>query len=444
MRRLSMILAVCCLGGEVRAAPAYPLHVAADFRHVVDHSGRDVFFNGESAWHIIVRLTREEVVQYLDDRQARGFDALLVMLVVATGAHGTSNNAYGEPPFLATGDFSRPNEAYFAHADWVLQQAEARGFTVFLAPAYLGYECGQRGWCREMKRLGVVKMRAWGRFVGERYKGQPNLVWLDGGDCEAGAHGAREIVDTVAYGIREADPDHLHAAHANRYHSAADCYDRPWLDLNTTYADCQQTPRKLAADFQRLRRRPFVYIEGRYEGEKDWSPQCVRSQAYWALLGGAVGHWFGNGKIWGFFAGWQEALASDGAASMTHFRELLRSRPWSSLVPDYTHEVLTDGYQDIDTPDYAASARTGDGRTVIIYTPTSRDLTVAMHQIVGSRAVVWWFDPATGESLQVGVFDTTGSRVFTPPRAGDWVLVLDDAGAAYGPPGQVSPANRQS
>ena len=164
MRRLSMILAVCCLGNEVRAAPAYPLHVAADFRHVVDHSGRDVFFNGESAWHIIVRLTREEVIQYLDDRQARGFDALLVMLVVATGAHGTSNNAYGEPPFLATGDFSRPNEAYFAHADWVLQQAEARGFTVFLAPAYLGYECGQRGWCREMKRLGVVKMRAWGRL----------------------------------------------------------------------------------------------------------------------------------------------------------------------------------------------------------------------------------------------------------------------------------------
>ncbi len=109
-----------------------------------------------------MRLTREEVVLYLDNRQAKGFNALVVMLVVATGVHGTSSNAYGEPPFLKPGDFATPNEAYFAHVDWVLQQADARGFTVFLAPAYLGYQCSERGWCREMKRNGVTRMREWG------------------------------------------------------------------------------------------------------------------------------------------------------------------------------------------------------------------------------------------------------------------------------------------
>jgi hypothetical protein len=41
--------------------------------------------------------------------------------------------AYGEPPFLETGDFSTPNEAYFAHADWDLRQAEARGLKVVTA-----------------------------------------------------------------------------------------------------------------------------------------------------------------------------------------------------------------------------------------------------------------------------------------------------------------------
>lgn len=441
MRFISAVLAICVIGGQAWSAPAYPLRVAGDSRRVVDQSGQEMFFTAESAWHLLMRLTREEAVQYLDDRQERGFNAILVMLVVATGYHGTSDNVYGDPPFLKIGDFSKPNEAYFAHADWVLRQAAARGFTVLLAPAYLGYQCGDQGWCKEMKRSGMIRMRQWGRFVGSRYRDFPNIIWLDGGDCDAGEYGARKLVDAVAYGIRDVDPQHLHAAHASRYHSAADCYDRPWLDINTTYADCVQAPRELQADQQRGKRRPFVYIEGRYEAEKDWTMQCVRSQAYWALLGGAVGHCFGNGIIWGYSAGWQEAMASDGARSMAHFRSLMHSRAWELLIPDYEHKVLTDGYGDINTSAYAAAARTVDGKTVIIYAPTARVLTVAMDQIEGTKARVWWFDPGSGEHHDLGSFPTTGLRVFTPPSNADWVLVLDDVAAGFGPPGGIHGEN---
>jgi hypothetical protein len=438
MRILQVALVILLVGSRAGAAPAYPLRVAADHRHVVDRDGQAVFFNAESAWHLLMRLTREEAIQYLDAARDSGFDALVVMLVVATGSHGTSDNAYGEPPFLERGDFSTPNEAYFAHADWVLRQAADRGFTVFLAPAYLGYQCGGQGWCRQMKRCGVAKMREWGRYVGTRYRNQPNIVWLDGGDCDAADYGALDVVDTVAYGIKDVDPEHLHAAHCSRYHSAGDCYDRPWLDINTTYADCSQTPRKLQLDDARQPRRPYFYIEGRYEAEKDWSPACLRSQAYWSLLGGAVGHCFGNGKIWGFFPGWQEALASDGAVSMSLFRNLLHSRDWASLAPDYVHAVLVGGHDSLDSPDYAAAARTADGRTVLAYAPTARTLTVAMNAIVGPAAEAWWYDPARGESIGIGTFPTTGRRDFVPPRDGDWVLVLDAAEAGLGPPGVLA------
>ncbi len=90
--------------------------------------------------------------------------------------------------------------------------------------------------------------------------------------------------------------------------------------------------------------------------------QCVRSQAYLShRRGGAVGHCFGNGKIWGFFDGWQDALESDGAKSMVAFDNLVHSRSWELLVPDYEHRVLTAGYGNIDSLDYAAAARICDG-----------------------------------------------------------------------------------
>jgi len=40
--------------------------------------------------------------------------------------------------------------------------------------------------------------------------------------------------------------------------------------------------------------------------------------------------------------------------------------------------------------------------------------------------------------MELGEFLNQGKRSFTPPDAGeqlDWVLVLDDAGKGFGPPG---------
>lgn len=418
-------------------AATFPQSIAPDHRHVVDLDGAPVFFHAEAAWHLIPRLTRAEVGEYLDDRRSKGFNALLLSLVVTDGyPNGPGSTRGGEPPFRAPGDFSTPNEVYFAQADWVLQQAQTRGMTVFVCPAYLGYECGAEGWCATMKRNGVETMRAWGRWVGSRYRDQPNLVWVNGGDADAAAQGAAELVDAVAEGIREVDRSHLHTGHCSRLHSGADCYDRPWLDLNSTYADCAHTPQALRTDLQRAQLRPFIYIEGRYEFENDANDRCLRSQAYWSLLGGASGHFFGSGRIWDFPKGWRRGLGSSGSRSMQHFGRLLRSRRWDLLVPDTDGTVLVQGAGPIDGAGFAAAARTVDGRTVLIYVPTRRALTVDMGQISGSAAAGWWYNPANGKATALGSFPTRGPRQFTPPSAADWVLVLDDAAAALGPPGQ--------
>jgi hypothetical protein len=55
--------------------------------------------------------------------------------------------------------------------------------------------------------------------------------------------------------------------------------------------------------------------------------------------------------------------------------------------------------------------------------------------LIGRRVNGHWFDPRTGGATPIGAMDRAGSRAFTAPAEGDWVLVLDDEQKRYGPPG---------
>ena len=235
-------------------------------------------------------------------------------------------------------------------------------------------------------------------------------------------------------GIQATDQARLFTAHNSRFESGALHYNaEPWFTLNTTYSDCSATPGHLIGDYQRAPTRPFVYAEGRYENENSTTARCLRSQAYWPVLLGAVGSFFGNRPIWLFDPGWQTALDSTGARGMTYYGRLFRSRAWERLVPDAA--VLLSG-QGALGPDYAAAARAADGSSVIVYTPIQKTLTVDMAKVGGTTARGWWFDPATGAATLIGDFATSGSRSFTPPTAQDWVLVLDNAALNLPAPGR--------
>lgn len=419
------------------AEAAGPLTVSPDGRDLLGPRGNPVFLNAATPWHLLARLTREETLRYLDARQEQGFNALLLSILVDDDFRtGSYDNAYGEPPFLVENDFSTPNEAYFEHVDWFLREARQRDLYVLLAPAYIGYDCRIEGFCAAMQTNGVEVMREYGRWLGNRYAGFENLIWVNAGDADAAAAGALDVVDAVAEGIREVSPGQIHTAHCNRFNSAADCYDRQWLDLNNTYSDCERTPRQLSADWVRTPTRPFLYLEGRYEGENATTPECLRSQAYWALLGGAVGHCFGNRPMWDFWEGWEVALGSTGSRSMQHFNELVRSRDWPLLVPDWDHQTLVDGYGSLDDGSYAACARTADGHTVMVYTPEQRLLSLDMTRVSGPKARVWWFNPANGTSVFLASLPTDRTLQFLPPFDGDWVLVIDDERRELPAPGQ--------
>lgn len=402
------------------AAAQYPLKVGPAKRYLVDQKNTPFLVHGDAAWSLISGTTKDEAERYLRDRAAKGFNTLIVNLV--EHKFKGPRNRDGEPPFTTPGDFATPNEKYFAHADWVIRKAGEYGIAILLAPCYLGYKGLDEGWYDEVLANGIEKMRSYGRFVGSRYKGFDNIVWLIGADREPEA--ALEHTRAMALAIKAADPRHLHSAHCAPEHSAADCYGgESWLDVNCTYT-YKVVHAMVLRDYNRKPVMPFFLIESTYEGEHDSTPLWIRRQAYWALLNGAAGQIMGNRPIWLFDPGWEAALDAPASRDMARLRTLFASRPWFDLVPDQDHKLVTAGWGDPNGLEYLAAARTNDGSTAVIYMPASRTIAVDLSQMGGS-VNAFWFDPRTGNETGAGAFANRGSREFTPPAAGDWVLVLE-------------------
>jgi hypothetical protein len=109
------------------------------------------------------------------------------------------------------------------------------------------------------------------------------------------------VVNDLARSIGEEDHTHLMTAHHSPESSAVAAFgEQEWLDVNTVYGYDKTIFRAMLAEYGRKPVRPFVLLETTYEGEHDSTPDQIRRQAYWAMLGGACGQFFGNNPIWHF------------------------------------------------------------------------------------------------------------------------------------------------
>jgi hypothetical protein len=419
----------------------YPLSVAPDRHHVLDASGSPFLLVGDAAWSILVALTPEEALRYLDDRASRGFNTIKVNLLEYYFAPDAPRNRAGEPPFSTPGDFSTMNPAYFDHARWVLERAAERGLLALLYPCYLGYrdagwpgpKAWNEGWFGEVIQNGFDRCRAYGRFVGERFGDLDNLLWVMGGDADPSA--ARLNLDQMATGIREADPRHLMTAHCRPETVAADAYlGSTWLDINNTYTYAI-VHAKVYQDYVRIPTTPTFLIESAYENEHTASEVQLRRQAYWSILRGGFGHVFGCTPIWYFGEGWEASLDSPGSRGMSRFAEAFRDRPWWLLEPEAApgvgwdprwqgRRLLVEGHGESRGLTFCSVARTPDGTLAMAYMPTPRTLTLDLTVLAGPVARLSWFDPIGGGWTDGGEQRCGENVTIEPPGDQDWLLEL--------------------
>jgi hypothetical protein len=422
---------------------AYPLKVGPTGRYLVDQNGKPFLLVGDAAWSLVAQLTDADADAYLADRQRLGFTAVLVNLIEHEFSTNAPADIYGLKPF-ARKAFTTPNEAYFAHADHIIQSAAQKGILVLLAPAYLGFGCGDQGWCAEMQAASLAQMRAWGRYVGRRYGRFDNIVWVIGGDADPSP--VKGKVLAVVGGIRSVDSRHLFTAHNARGTMAIVPWSgAAWLVVNDIYTGGLEYVHAESA-YAVSPARPFFLVEAYYENERGTSAQSLRAQSYWTVLSGGFGHVFGNCPIWSFGApaaarvcpatDWRAEQHAQGSLNMSFFQALFGGRHWYSLVPDVTHIALTAGYGTPGEKDYATAAYAADGSSIIAYLPSSRAVTVSGRRLAGARMTAWWYDPGTGVATRIGSYPTSGTRVFTPPGSGDWVLVVDSQRSGFASPGR--------
>jgi hypothetical protein len=441
------------VGGIGNDPVTFPLKLSPNGRFLVDQKNSPFLINQVSSWGLIQGLSDADAADYLDALSQRGFNAVMVSIIsFDIRMAGGPPNWQGTPPFKTEWDYSTYNDAYFKHADTVINLAKQRGMLVTLVPSYLGYP-GEptQGWFDEMlsSNNSVAKSRAYGEYLGNRYKDFTNIVWIAGGDNMPAAGSELENrLKAVIDGIRQNDKNHLWTGHWDSvgFGSGVVSTENPtfasYMDINGYYAyDYNPTQDRDLTFYNRMPVKMFFHLDQSYETEPGGTPENIRRKAYEAILMGGAGSSFCAAPNWTFKA-WRTNMDTAGSKETQLWYNLFRSRNWFDLVPDQTHVVVTAGLGAAGSTDYVAAARTANKGTVIAYLPSGRDITLNMASLSGTQAKIWWYDPTTGAATDGGTAPTTGSKVLTPPSNGSWVLVVDDAALGLAAPGKGAVGTR--
>jgi len=426
-------------------SPTYPLKRSANGRYLVDQNNAPVLIVGDSPQALMVNLATNEASVYFADRHALGFNSLWINLLCSTytGGRTDASTIDGIVPFTGTipstssYDLTKTNEAYFARVDQMINLAAQQEIQVLLDP------CETGSFLSVMSVNGTNRCRAYGQFLGNRYKNFPNIIWMSGNDFQDWRNPSSDsVVRAVALGIRDNDTNHLHTAELD-YTVSSSLDDTNWnaiLGLNATYT-YQPTYARLLQDYNRTNFLPNFMVEANYEFESlagpVTTPPILRKQEYWTMTSGACGQLYGNHYTWPFASGWQGFLDTPGAIQFGYMKQFFEPRAWFNLVPDTNHIVVTAGFGTfsstgfVATNDYLTAASALDGSLAVIYTPVIGQFMVDMSKL-GAPAVARWYDPASGTFIPItgSPFTNSGTRSFTPPGPnsdgdGGWVLALE-------------------
>ncbi len=454
LRHALIVLLGLFMAGTAHATN-YPLKVSStNPRILVDQDNVPFLMVGDSPQSPWAHLSPAEDAAYLANRARHGMNTLWIDVLTSPYVGGRSDSSLynGAKPFtrMLPGtkfyDFNAPNEAYFAYVDEAIRMAATNGILVILGPL-------ETGLLLPLARAnGVDRCRAYGQYLGNRYKDFPNIAWLNGSDYEHWDVETNEAVTTaIALGIKDKDPNHLQTAELN-YQASCSLDDPNWariVGLNLAYS-YYATYAEVLHGYNQSPTMPVFMGEANYESETNSDedggpPHVLRMQEYWTMLCGATGQLYGNHYTWTFARGWQTNLDTIGVEQLGYMHNLFAARKWYNLVPDQQHTFVTTGYGHFITygpaatsgrprfadNDYVTAAVTPDGTLGMAYLPQGGTITVDLSRLQNG-ITARWFDPSanTFQIIAGPHLPNTGTPQFTTPGRNsvgdpDWVLILE-------------------
>ena len=418
--------------------------------------GRPFFWLADTAWLMFDKLTDADIETYLEDRRAKGFTVVQVMLVRGGDEMDPNGN-----PALLRGDPGKPDtdHGYWDRIDRVVGVARSKGIYVALVCAW--------GSVVKSGRLNTSNAKDYAKFLGRHFRNEPNIFWILGGDIRGDQN--EDVWRVMGQTLKAGDPDHLITFHPfGRTQSSMWFHNDIWLDFNMFQSGHQRydqdtdSPHKfgednwryVADDYARTPAKPVVDGEPSYEGipqglhdtsQPYWTDADCRRYAYWSVFAGAAGHTYGDNAVMQFYRpekdkpsygarnSWVEAIHDPGSAQMLWLKRLMLSRPYFDRVPDQNLVIGPNG----TGHDYAIATR--GASYALAYIWTGKPIRIRLGIISGAKLRASWYSPRDGSVQIAGEFANRGERTFTPPAkpqdGNDWVLVLDDSSKKFSLPG---------
>lgn len=452
---LQVMLCLSLRAGEKPWAHG-PLRVSDNGLYLRHEDGTPFFWLGDTGWLLPQRLDRDEAQHYLEHTAREGYN--VVQIQVLNGV--PSFNRYGamsNPDGWNLRAASKPGEyGYWEHMDYIIDTAERNGI-------YIGMVCIWGGLVKS-GQLTEEQARDYGKFLADRYKDRPNIIWIIGGDIQGDVK--TPIWDALARSIKDNDDGHLMTFHPRgRTTSAGWFADRDWLDFhmfqsghrrygqrmgNKDYPIPDDTEEDSWMYVDSVRKhtpvKPVLDGEPSYENipqglhgvdEPVWTDKDVRRYAYWSVFAGSCGHTYGHNNIMQFirpglsgayFADgiekpWYVAIDDPGRLQMKHLKHLMLAFPYFDRVADQDI-VIGNGEK------YDRILATRGKDYLLAYNHTGRPMEIDLNRISGKEKNIWIMDPTDGSLEYLG---KTSDRIYNykPRQRMDMVLIAVDASKTY-------------
>lgn len=436
------------------------LTVSPNGRFIQYANGKPFFWLGDTGWLLPERLNRDEAAFYLRRCAQAGYNVVQIQVVNGVPCF----NIYGQMALSNGFDCSDADikgvYGYWNHLDYIIDEAARQGI-------YIGLVCIWGG----LVKAGLMnnsQAQQYGKFLAQRYKDKPNIIWIIGGDIEGSKQ--TEVWNTLATTIKQYDKNHLMTFHPRgRTCSARWWNNAKWLDFNMFQSGHRRYGQKIdnkpltipenteednwqyvdsAWSYKPIR--PVLDGEPSYEGipkglhdanEPLWTAREIRRYAYWSVFAGACGHTYGHNNIMQFakpgvpgayFADgnkkpWYKAMDDPGFNQMQYLKNLMLRLPFFERVP-CQNVIVNNGTK------YDRLAATRGKDYLLVYNYTGRDMTLQLDSISGQEKRVWWMDAANGKLTFLGKYKS-GTRTFRYHRAPgcstDGVLIAIDSTKDY-------------
>lgn len=450
-----VFIVIACTEQKVVDEKMSRLKISDNQRYFMDEDGKPFFWLGDTGWLLFTKLNREEADQYLENRKQKGFNVIQVMVLHTLEA----KNVYGDSaligknvskPLLTDGNSFENQDQYdfWDNVDYVIQKAEEKGIYMALVPV----------WGNNVKAGGVSRDEAgiYATWLADRYKDQPNIIWLNGGDTFG--NDSTVTWNIMGNAIHKTDTNHLQTFHPRGRHSSTEWFhNETWLDFNMVQSGHRNYEQDddvfigpdnwkyFEIDYQLKPVKPTIDGEPSYEGipeglhdttQRFWNDDDVRRYGYWSVFAGAFGYTYGHSAVMQFYKPidkepaygakiyWDEAINAPGTEQMKYLKKLMLSRSYYDRIPDQSLIAGENGEK------YDRLLATRGDAYAFVYTYKGGDIKVNTSSFKAEKLKASWYNPRSGEQTEIGSFIHNGQLEFTAPGeiedGNDWVLILDE------------------